>query len=209
MIALENVKKTFGKKTVIEELSAVFPSGKITGIIGRNGCGKTVLFKMICGLMLPSEGKITVNDEVIGRDVDFPGSIGIIIETPQFMGNQSARDTLMELAVIRNKVGKKEVLETLERVGLDPKDKKKVSKFSLGMRQRLGIAQAIMEDPDVLVLDEPMNGLDKKGVEDMRILFSDLKSQGKTILIASHNKDDIEILCDDVYEMENGVLTKQ
>lgn len=206
MIVLENVKKTFGKTTVIEEVSATFPDGQITGIIGRNGCGKTVLFKLICGLMLPSGGRITVNDEVIGKDVDFPESLGIIIESPQFMGDRSAMDTLMELAVIRNKIGKKEIRETLERVGLDPGDKKKVGKFSLGMRQRLGIAQAIMEDPDTLILDEPMNGLDKMGVEDMRKLFAELKAQGKTILIASHNKDDIEILCDEVYEMENGVL---
>lgn len=208
MIILEDVCKDFKKESVIKHVTATFETGKITGIIGRNGCGKTVLFKMICGLMVPTSGKITVNDEVIGKDVDFPSGIGTIIETPAFLGINSGLETLMELASIQKKIGKKEVIATLEKVGLDPKSKKKAGKYSLGMRQRLGIAQAIMENPDTLILDEPMNGLDKAGVKEMRELFFELKKQQKTILIASHNKDDIDILCDEVYEMDNGVLTK-
>lgn len=206
MIELKNVKKNFGKKTVIDDITATFSEGTIVGVIGRNGCGKTVLFKMICGLMLPSSGTIVVNGETVGKDVDFPDSMGIIIESPQFSGNRNARDTLMELAVIKNRIGREEVEQTLKKVGLNPDEKKKVSKYSLGMRQRLGIAQAIMENPKVLILDEPMNGLDKHGVEDMRKLFFQLKEEGKTILLASHNREDIELLCDVVYEMENGKL---
>ncbi len=206
MIKLEHVTKKFKKETVIHDVSANFETGKITGIIGRNGSGKTVLFRLICGLMTPDSGTITVNDEVVGRDVDFPSNIGIIIESPGFLKNQSGLQSLSELAAIHHKIKRKDVIDTMKKVGLDPDDKKRVGKYSLGMRQRLGIAQAIMENPDTLILDEPMNGLDKKGVEDMRLLFSELKEQGKTILIASHNKEDIEILCDEVYEMENGRL---
>ncbi len=206
MIVLENVSKSFKKEMVIHNLSVTFESGKITGIIGWNGSGKTVLFRLICGLMTPDSGVIRVNDEIIGKDVDFPSDIGIIIETPGFIKNQTARQALTELASIRRRIGREEIDAVIEKVGLDPNNKKKVGKYSLGMRQRLGIAQAIMEDPDVLVLDEPMNGLDKKGVEDMRILFSELKEKGKTILLASHNREDIEVLCDIVYEMDKGKL---
>lgn len=209
MIELQKVSKRFQKETPVKEVTASFPDGEITGIVGRNGSGKTVMFKMICGLMLPTEGTIIVNGEKIGKDVDFPKSIGAIIETPGFLPWQTAFQCLMDLAVLKKKIGKDEVKDAIVRVGLDPESRKKVGKYSLGMRQRLGIAQAIMENPDVLVLDEPMNGLDKHGVEDMRKLFLELKEQGKTILIASHNRMDIDFLCDHVYEMDAGVLTKE
>lgn len=209
MIEVKDVYKEFKKELVINHVSAEFGDGRITGIIGRNGSGKTVLFKMICGLLLPTGGTIIVNGEHIGKDVDFPSSIGAIIETPGFIPYQSAYDNLMDLAAIRKKIGQQEVKAAIQKVGLDPENKKRVGKYSLGMRQRLGIAQAIMEDPEVLVLDEPMNGLDAQGVRDMRKLFLELKEQGKTMLIASHNREDIEALCDEVYEMDAGVLAKQ
>jgi len=193
---------------VIKDIDVEFEDGKITGIIGRNGSGKTVLFKMICGLILPDCGEITVNNERVGKDVDFPSSIGAIIENPGFIPYQSAYSNLLDLAAIKKTITKEQVKDAIRRVGLDPDSKKKVSKYSLGMRQRLGIAQAIMEEPDLLILDEPMNGLDKQGVEDMRKLFMELKEQGKTIVMASHNREDIEVLCDVVYEMDAGVLTK-
>lgn len=208
MIELEHVTKQFKKEVCIRDLSAVFEEKQITGIIGRNGSGKTVLFKMICGLMRPSGGTIRVAGKKIGVEVDFPESIGIIIETPRFLPWQSGMDCLLDLASLRKRIGKEEVRNALVMVGLDPDSKKKVGKYSLGMRQRLGIAQAIMENPDLLVLDEPMNGLDKQGVQDMRKLFLELKEQGKTILIASHNREDIDLLCDVVYEMEAGVMAK-
>ena len=158
--------------------------------------------KCICGFLQADSGKITVNGKVIGKDCDFPESLGMIIETPGFLPNISGYKNLKILAGLKAAIGKKEILDSLERVGLDPHMKKHVAKYSLGMRQRLGIAQAIMEDPDVLILDEPFNGLDKNGVKHMRELLKELKNQGKSILLASHNAQDIEELCDDVHEME-------
>jgi len=207
VIKLEGVSKAFKKATVVQEVTAEFREGEITGIVGRNGSGKTVLFKMICGLLKPTAGTITVNGKRIGKDVDFPESIGVIIETPGFLPFQSGYRNLMELAGINHRISKNEVKQAMENVGLDPDSRKPVSKYSLGMRQRLGIAQAIMENPDVLVLDEPMNGLDESGVEEMRKLFLKLKEADKTLLIASHNREDIEVLCDKVYRMDGGILS--
>ena len=207
MVKLEGVTKTFKKAVVVQEVTAEFSHGEITGIVGRNGSGKTVLFKMICGLLQPTAGKITVNGKQIGKDVDFPESIGVIIETPGFLPFQSGYRNLMEIAGINRKISKGEVREAMRQVGLNPDSRKPVGKYSLGMRQRLGIAQAIMENPDVLVLDEPMNGLDETGVEEIRKLFLGLKESGRTLLIASHNKEDIEVLCDKVYRMDGGVLS--
>ena len=207
MVKLEGVTKTFKKGVVVQEVTAEFRQGEITGIVGRNGSGKTVLFKMICGLLQPTAGKITVNGKQIGKDVDFPESIGVIIETPGFLPFQSGYRNLMEIAGINRKISKGEVREAMRQVGLNPDSRKPVGKYSLGMRQRLGIAQAIMENPDVLVLDEPMNGLDETGVEEIRKLFLGLKESGRTLLIASHNKEDIEVLCDKVYRMDGGVLS--
>ncbi|RKI25245.1 ATP-binding cassette domain-containing protein [bacterium 1xD8-6] len=207
MVKLEGVTKTFKKAVVVQEVTAEFRQGEITGIVGRNGSGKTVLFKMICGLLQPTAGKITVNGKQIGKDVDFPESIGVIIETPGFLPFQSGYRNLMEIAGINRKISKGEVREAMRQVGLNPDSRKPVGKYSLGMRQRLGIAQAIMENPDVLVLDEPMNGLDETGVEEIRKLFLGLKESGRTLLIASHNKEDIEVLCDKVYRMDGGVLS--
>lgn len=180
--------------------------GQIHGIVGRNGSGKTVLFKCICGLMHPEEGVIFVNGKRVGRDVDMPEDIGAIIEAPGFLPNYSGYKNLRFLANIRRKIGKEEILNVLKTVGLDPESRKHVGKYSLGMRQRLGIAQAIMEDPEILILDEPMNGLDNAGVQDIRALLLELKAQGKTILLASHNHEDIAALCDTVHEMDGGVL---
>ena len=148
--------------------------------------------------------KRQVSGKVIGKDADIPDNVGLIIETPGFLPNYSGFKNLKLLACIKRKIDDKKIMETMERVGLDPKSKKHVNKYSLGMRQRLGIAQAIMEDPDILVLDEPMNGLDNEGVEEMRELFLNLRNEGKTILLASHNKGDIEYLCDTVREMDHG-----
>ncbi len=205
MIVINDVSKYFKKQAAVCHVSVEFPSGQIVGIVGYNGSGKTVLLKMVCGLMLPSSGTIFVNGKQVGKDVDFPESIGIIIETPGFSPYISGYENLMKLAAIKKKIGKQEVFETLERVGLDPKSKKKVGNYSLGMRQRLGIAQAIMEEPEVLILDEPMNGLDRQGVKEMQALFLELKNQGKTLVLASHHKEDIDI-CDEIYEMEHGVM---
>ncbi len=202
-IIVEHVYKSFGKEKVLEDVNLTIEKGKIFGVVGNNGSGKTVLMKCICGFLQADSGKITINEKVIGKDCDFPESLGMIIETPGFLPNISGYKNLKILAGLKAAIGKKEILDSLERVGLDPYMKKHVAKYSLGMRQRLGIAQAIMEDPDVLILDEPFNGLDKTGVKHMRELLKELKNQGKSILLASHNAQDIEELCDDVHEMED------
>lgn len=207
IIKVDNVTKKFGSDIALSNVSIEFERGKIYGIVGRNGSGKTVLFKTIIGFLKPTSGRVIVDGKEIGKDTDFADNIGIIIETPGFLSSYNGYKNLEYLASIKNIIGKKEIKESMQRVGLDPNSKKKVSKYSLGMRQRLGIAQAIMENPDILILDEPMNGLDNQGVEDVRNILLNLREEGKSIILASHNKEDIEVLCDEVYEMDHGVLS--
>lgn len=208
MISIENLNKQFKNQLVLNNINVKFSNGHIYGIIGRNGSGKTVLLKCICGFLKPTTGVISVNHKIVGKDIDFPENLCFIIETPGFLLNYSGYKNLKYLASIREKIDSNEIKESMSLVGLDSADKKHVGKYSMGMRQRLGIAQAIMEKPDILVLDEPMNALDKNGVEEMRRLFLKMKSEGKLILLTSHNREDIEILCDEVYEMEEGILNK-
>ena len=207
VIRVEGVYKRFGTDTVLKDVSRSFERGRIHGIVGNNGSGKTVLMKCICGFLIPDSGSITVNGERVGVDVDFPRDMGMIIETPGFLPNMTGVKNLEILASLNKKIGLEEIAAAIRRVGLDPLMKKPVGKYSLGMRQRLGIAQAIMEDPTLLILDEPLNGLDKHGVREMRQLIKGLKEQGKTILLASHNQGDIDELCDTVCEMDAGVMT--
>ena len=206
-ISVQNVSKSFGQERVLKSVSRDFEKGKIHGIVGNNGSGKTVLMKCICGFLIPTEGTVTVNGRRVGRDVDFPPDLGIIIETPGFLPNITGVKNLEILASLNKKIGLREIAAAIRRVGLDPLMKKPVGKYSLGMRQRLGIAQAIMENPSLLILDEPLNGLDKHGVMEMRQLIKGLKEQGKTILLASHNQGDIDELCDTVCEMDAGIMT--
>lgn len=201
-IIVENVYKSFGREAVLEDVSLSIPPGEIVGVVGNNGSGKTVLMKCICGFLRPDRGSITVNGVRVGRDRDFPESLGIIIETPGFIPNMSGYRNLRTLASLRGLIGKREILEALDRVGLAKSARKAVAKYSLGMRQRLGIAQAVMEDPAVLILDEPFNGLDKATAGDMRGLLLELRDRGKAILLASHNAQDIQELCGWVYEMD-------
>lgn len=201
-ILAEHVYKSFGKEEVLIDVNLTVSPGKIVGLVGNNGSGKTVFMKCICGFLRPDKGEITVGGDRIGKDRDFPESIGIIIETPGFLPNISGYRNLKILAALKGKIGKHEVLNALELVGLSANMHKAVKKYSLGMRQRLGLAQAIMEDPEVLILDEPFNGLDKNTVGEMRRLLLELKARGKAILLASHNAADIAELCDEVLEME-------
>ena len=207
IISVKNLSKSFGQERVLKNVSRDFEKGKIHGIVGNNGSGKTVLMKCICGFLIPDGGSITVNGERVGVDVDFPRDMGLIIETPGFLPNMTGVKNLEILASLNKKIGLEQIAAAIRRVGLDPLMKKPVGKYSLGMRQRLGIAQAIMEDPTLLILDEPLNGLDKHGVREMRQLIKGLKEQGKTILLASHNQGDIDELCDTVCEMDAGVMT--
>ena len=165
--------------------------------------------KVICGFILPDSGQVTVDGRQIGKDCDFPKDTGVIIENPGFSQYISGAKNLRNLASINKKITQEEIVKVMELVGLNAQDRKWVSKYSLGMRQRLGIAQAIMEGQSLLILDEPMNGLDQEGVEDMRKLFQNLREQGKTILLASHSREDIAMLCDEVYEMEHGVIRRK
>ena len=207
IISVKNLSKSFGQERVLKNVSRDFEKGKIHGIVGNNGSGKTVLMKCICGFLIPDGGSITVNGERVGVDVDFPRDMGLIIETPGFLPNVTGIKNLEILASLNKKIGLREIAASMRAVGLDPSMNKPVGKYSLGMRQRLGIAQAIMENPSLLILDEPLNGLDKHGVREMRQLIKGLKEQGKTILLASHNQGDIDELCDTVCEMDAGVMT--
>lgn len=205
-IRLCKVRKSFGEEEVLRELSWEMERGKVYGIVGNNGSGKTVLMKCICGFLPVSGGTVQLGGKYVGTEVDFPESLGVIIETPGFLTNFSGRKNLEILAQLRGKITGSDITRVLRQVGLDPEMKKPVSKYSLGMRQRLGIAQAIMEDPELLILDEPFNGLDHHGVEEIRKILLEQKKQGKTILLASHNQEDIRILCDRVFEMDGGVM---
>lgn len=207
-ISLHNLTKVFGQDTVLSHVTHDFEAGRIHGIVGNNGSGKTVMFKCICGFLQPTGGYAEVFDRRVGRDVDFPPDLGLIIESPGFLPQLSGIKNLEILAALNRKIGLKEIADTIRMVGLDPYSPKPVGKYSLGMRQRLGIAQAIMEKPRLLILDEPMNGLDKHGVAEMRKLFLSLATNGRTIVLASHNIQDIEELCDTVCEMDAGVLKK-
>lgn len=203
-IQVEDIVLRFKKDVLLDHVSYQCEQGKIHGIVGRNGSGKTLLMKCICGFIRPNEGHIYVRDKEIGKDIDFTPDTGIIIETPGFIPYYSGYRNLKVLAAINNRISRKDIENAMYQVGLDPTMKKRVATYSLGMRQRLGIAQAIMEDPSLIILDEPFNGLDKHGVEEMREYFLSLKKKGKTILLTSHNTEDIEYLCDTVVEMDHG-----
>lgn len=208
-IQLTNISKTFGKQTVLQPLTMGFEEGMIHGIIGRNGSGKTVLMKMILGILQLTTGTVIVGDKRIGKDVDFPESAGAIIETIEFIPYMSAYQNLADIAAMRGNLSKTQIKEVLEMVGLGNVGRKHVSKFSMGMRQRLAIAQAVMESPKLLILDEPMNGMDEKGVEEMRRLILARKAAGTTIILSSHNIEDIRILCDQVYRIDAGVVMRK
>lgn len=194
-IIVRNVTKKFGNVTVLDNVSLQVKKGTICGIVGRNGSGKTVLFKCICGLLQINEGSILVDKK----------EIGAIIEEPGFLKQYSGKQNLRLLASMSGKENI-DIEKALKVVGLECAGRKKVGKYSMGMRQRLGIAQAIMENQSILILDQPMNGLDNKGVDEIRKLILDLKKEGRSIILASHNREDIQILCDQVYEMDNGKI---
>ena len=206
MVMVENVTKRFKETTALDQISVSFERGKVHGLIGRNGSGKTVLLKCICGFLEPTEGIILVDGARVRSSC--PQDIGIILEEPGFVGSVSGFKNLKMLASIRKKISDERIREVMEQVGLDPGMKKAVKHYSLGMRHRLGIAQAIMEFPRLLLLDEPMNGLDRQGVLQMRDLFKELREEGTTIVVASHYAEDIDALCDTVHEMDQGHIRR-
>ncbi|QPQ36015.1 MULTISPECIES: ABC transporter ATP-binding protein [unclassified Lysinibacillus] len=208
VLEAKDVSKSFKKQIIFHSVSLSIEKGKAYGFIGHNGCGKSILFKILSGLIAPDSGEIKVFGQKLGNEVDFPKNTGIIIETPQFLEDYSGIKNLRYLAAIQNKISDTTIKATLERVGLDPKNRQPVKKYSLGMKQKLGIAQAIMEGPSLLILDEPFNGLDKTSVQNIRTLLLELKKKGVTILLTSHMQKDIELICDEVFEFNDKKLKK-
>lgn len=205
-IVVDHVSKILGPQLVLDDVSIECKEKCIVGITGRNGSGKSVLFKCICGLILQDLGTVTIKGQSNTEFIRSGTGLGAIIEEPAFLDRYSGRKNLEFLYSVRNRRDREHINAVMDRVGLDAESKKKVGKYSMGMKQRLAIAQAIMENQEVLLLDEPMNGLDNAGVEAMRGLFMELRDEGKTILLASHNKEDISSLCDHVYEMDAGKI---
>lgn len=208
-IEVKNLTKKLDGRIIFSDVNLLFEEGNIYGFVGRNGSGKTVFLKCICGFMESDEGVILQNGKQVKTDVEYLDNLGVLIEKPGFLENLSAYNNLKYIASIKKLIGKKEIGVYLEQVGLDPHDKKKVGKYSMGMKQRLGVAQAIMENPEVLILDEPMNGLDESGVALMRNLLLKLRKEGKIILIASHYQEDIQLLCDKVYCIKDGNIVNK
>lgn len=205
VVIIKELYKRFNNEYILNNINLEIEEGKIYGVVGRNGSGKSVLFKTISGLISPSKGQLTVFGEIIGKG-KFPKDLGLLLDIPGFLPHYSGFKNLKLLASINNKLSDAEIKEYIHLVGLDPNDSKPVKKYSLGMKQRLGIAQAIMEKPKLLILDEPMNGLDEQGIHEIRSLLKTLKNQGVTILLSSHNSEDIHVLCDKVYKMDNGKI---
>lgn len=208
-IEIKNVTKIIKKTKVIDSVSLKFEGGKIYGLSGKNGCGKTMLMRLISGLIYPTTGEIIINDKILGRDCSFPESIGLLIENPAFLTDYTAYENLKMLnGMVGKKLSKEEMLDVIESVGLDPKDKRKYYKFSLGMKQRLGIAAAIMGKPEVILLDEPINAIDVDGVSEIRNLIRDLRDEDRVIVIACHDKEEMEYMADEIIYMKDGKIVK-
>lgn len=206
LIELKSVSKSYKGLSLFENTSVSFEKGKVYGIVGPNGSGKSVLFKMICGFVFPDQGSVFVKGEELGKSKRFPENLGIIIEKPGYLGDKTGLENLRYLADIQNNITDTKIKETMEKVGLHHTIKQKVKNYSLGMKQKLAIAQAIMEDQEILLLDEPFNGLDVDSVENIRALLKELNKEGKTIILTSHNNEDIEILCEHVYRIRSNSL---
>ena len=207
-IRLVNASRKIGYEMVIDNVNIQFESGHIYGLRGKNGSGKTMLMRAICGLIHLGEGEIWLDDKLLGKDMEFPESVGALLENPGFMENDTAMRNLMTLAEIRNEIGEEEIKNTMEALGLDPYSKKKVKKYSLGMKQKLGIIAAVMEHPKLIILDEPTNALDTQSIEKLNVLLQkEMKEYQPIIIIASHDREELSILCDTIYKVENGRVT--
>lgn len=207
-IVVDNVTKVLKGVTVLENVSYEFTNGNIYGIVGKNGCGKTMLMRAICGLIKPTEGKILIDGKELHKDISFPPNIGIIIEKPEFLGYLTGFENLKRLAEINNKISDDKIREYMKMFSLNPDSKLHTRKYSLGMKQKIGIIQAIMEDPDILILDEPFNAIDEETVEMVHSLLLEYKNNGKLIMVTSHHKEDIDSVCDHVIHMQEGKIKK-
>lgn len=205
VVRLEDYCKSFKSAEVLKNINLTLESGKVIGLKGKNGSGKTMLMRAISGLILPTSGKVYINDKELGRHISFPPSIGILIENPSFISNYTGFKNLKILASIQNRISDDEIRDAIRKVGLDPDDKRTFKKYSLGMKQRLGIAAAIMERPDIVILDEPINALDEAGL--IKGLLDELKANGSLIIIACHDTEELNYLSDEIYEIYDGEIT--
>ncbi len=208
-IVAENISKTIRGKAILKNVNLTLESGMIYGFVGRNGSGKTMLFRALSGLMKINEGSISLDDKILHKDFNVLPSLGIVLENAGLYPNMTGMDNLRYLASMKKLIGDEEISQTMIRVGLDPKDKRVYRKYSLGMKQRLAIAQAVMERPDIIMLDEPTNSLDEFGVEEIRKIILEEKERGAMVLLASHNKEDIHRLVDILYRIENGKVFEE
>lgn len=207
VVRLEDYCKSFKSAEVLKNINLTLESGKVIGLKGKNGSGKTMLMRAISGLILPTSGKVYINDKELGRHISFPPSIGILIENPSFISNYTGFKNLKILASIQNSISDDEIRDAIRKVGLDPDDKRTFKKYSLGMKQRLGIAAAIMERPDIVILDEPINALDEAGAGLIKGLLDELKANGSLIIIACHDTEELNYLSDEIYEIYDGEIT--
>ena len=203
-IELSNVSKKIKGAKILNDINYVFESGKVYGLQGKNGCGKTMLMRIISGLIRPTEGSVDINGKLLGEDITFPESIGTLIENPAFIDRYTGFKNLQMLASIKGKINDEDIREALKKVGLNPDDKRKYRKYSLGMKQKLGIACAFMEYPDIVILDEPINAIDKDGVILIREILDDLKKKDKIVIIACHDAEEMRVLADEIIQMEEG-----
>ena len=208
-IEIKNVSKSFKGIEVLKDISMTLESGHIYGFIGHNGSGKTVLLKLICAFLEPSTGEILFDGKNVIKNNEYPPSTRALIERPTFISELSGKENLELLANIQKKIGEKEIEETLEKVGLKEAKNKLYYKYSLGMKQKLGIAQVLKKNPDVLILDEPFNGLDEESAKNIRNILLEEKQKGKLIILATHIKEDMVVLCDEMYKFNDGVVTKE
>lgn len=203
-VTLHEVSKTIKGITVLDRISLELEGGNVYGVQGKNGCGKTMLMRTICGLIRPTSGSIFLNDEILGKDISFPRSVGVLIENPSFLNGYTGFQNLKMLSDLRDHLPSEKICDTLSRVGLDPADKRVYRKYSLGMKQKLGIAAAVMGDPELVILDEPINAIDETGVQNIRDILHDLKKKGSVIIIACHDREELEQLSDQIFKIEAG-----
>ena len=203
-IKITDVNTTIKKAPILRDINLEFTGGKVCGLRGKNGSGKTMLMRAICGLITPDSGIIDINGKILGKDISFPESIGVLIENPAFIGNYTGFKNLKVLASIQNRIGDEQIRKALEDIGLDPDDKRTYRKYSLGMKQKLGIAAAVMENPDIIILDEPINALDDVSVEKVHDILEEQKKRGAVIIIACHDKEELDQLSDEIIEISDG-----
>lgn len=205
-ITVENYSKVIKRNKVLDRVSVEMESGNIYGLKGANGSGKTMLMRAVSGLIRPTEGKVTIDDEVIGKDISFPRSIGLLLENPAFLPNYTGYDNLKMLADLKGAISQEEIRDAIRKAGLDPDDRRKYGKYSLGMKQKLGIACAVMEQPGLLILDEPFNALDKEGIKNTEELILSQRDRGALVILSCHDSQRLEELSDCIIELDNGAV---